>query len=208
MPILTDVRSLFPAWLPWAPLLVHVPVVMIVSGFISWLCARIALWPATRLREGHWTERARHAYPVRFLFAVMLLINPVIAGLWGATASGPLFYWPGRVTAALLIVAAWLATAFVYWRVEGLILGPRETFPRRLRCLAAAYLMLAPVLVLAVLLSLMLPERFGLRAALLLAAAVGVLALLLGGGLFWLGQRLGLCAPAGARLSAALERAA
>jgi Zn-dependent protease with chaperone function len=208
MPTLADVRSMFPAWLPWAPLLLHVPAVMLASGFISWLCARIALWPARRLHQGHWTERARHAYPARLLLPLLLLANPAMNGFWGASASGPLFYWPGRVTAALLVLAAWLGTAFAYWRVETLINGRRDTFPRRLHCLTAIYLMLRPVIVLAALLCLTLPERFDLRAGLLLLAAIAALALHLGGGAFWLGQRLGLCAPARPRLAAAVERAA
>jgi Zn-dependent protease with chaperone function len=201
-------RAVLPGYLPWTPLLVHAPVFFVLAFLVAWSAARLALVPIRRARAGHWTERARHAYPARIALGLLLLLLPLLAGWWAKRLPGPLFHLRGNALMLLIAGAAWLGAALAGWRCERGLRGSGAGFAGYLRSLVAAYAFFAPSLACVALLLVLMPSRAGWPALLLFAAVASLLAALTWTGGFAVAAWFGLAAPAGERVRAAVERAA
>jgi Zn-dependent protease with chaperone function len=200
---ISAVRPLLPAWVTWAPLLLS-----LTMAAVTGLAARLAAWPALRAFErlpceAHWTERARLAMPARRRVAAAAATFAVLSAF--LPAGGPISLPPAPLHAALNFVLQLGAAAWAALSVERRLV-PAPSLRERIRSLLAWTLVLYPHLLAAILIAYVEARSSPASPGLVVAAALAVTWLALGGG-FRIGRALGLVARAPERLARALERA-
>ncbi len=166
----------------------------VAAAVLAWLMNRVALIPFQRVRDSHWTERARVLYPARIGAAVSIWLLP--ADIAAAQSLLPPPLNPHWVLAA---IAAWAGT------LVGTYPFDREVFPwleprSWLRHVIAKWLMRFPLWFLLIGIAVVMPADWDWRGG-ALATVFGIVFMVwCWGGIVWVSRKLGVLRPAPERL--------
>ncbi len=95
---INEARLLMPWWVSWLP--VFYPLIAATLSCASlWLAARVGLAPIARCGVGHWTERARHTFPVVRGGSLALPFLTLLAIFLGHELTGRLSVMPPTIVA-------------------------------------------------------------------------------------------------------------
>lgn len=161
-----------------------------------------------RLRDAHWTERARVAHPLKQALGASLIAPVLMAGFEVGRLAGPFVKAP-RIALVLAVMAGSLAGwSLVARSVHGVLHGERLSWRAWLRETITSLLMAWPHVLWLALLMPFIPPRMGSAAvAVLVVATLGFGLLYWKSGLSIL-RLLGWARPATDRLQAVFDRAA
>jgi Zn-dependent protease with chaperone function len=203
-----EARAHLPAWVGWGTLAVHAGAAFILSAAGTLVAAAIASLPLRRLKETHWTQRARLVFPVRVAAMMGIIIFPLFFGAASLLYDGPLALLGWMQLGAAAAAAALAGAVWVRTYVDRRLAKSPATLLYGLQGTAAVMLILLPHFLVAVVMFAFLPDRVDLRAVVVLAAGGTAFVLCaLGGGLA-VARALGLARPASQRLARIVERAA
>ena len=185
----------------WGPLLL-ILALFLLSVAVGWLGALVAGWPTRRAEETNLAERVRQVYPARRSFLGIAAALTLIDFLFVWKTVEPLCPVPAQVLALLAALAGYAGVALVFFRVQRDLRQGQRTLGEGLRTELVNWIFLRGLVPVLFVLLVFMPDRFDMRAALLLAVAVLAIAFFGTGGGFFILRLLGLIQPAPARLQA------
>ena len=188
------------AW-PWG--LLTAAAAFLCSWVIQRMAGGIALRPLWRLAPGHWTEKARLAYPGWMTLGLGQILQPF---MWFVMISGSQEE-RGLGVALLAGLAAFVGAGITSARMESRVRERAVSmldWGRAWAVLALFYL--SPIVIFGIL-ALCLPDQLNWTVALLVLAAVGLVLALSLGGMLVLARWVGLLRPATTRLQAIVDLA-
>lgn len=112
-------RTLLPGWVGWTGPLAFLLWIAGLS-FVTSACVRgLGLRSVRRLRESHWTERARAAYPVQAAFGVLLVALPTVLASLVFLFVGPV----SPIPALPVAISGWLVAFLIVARHYAAVLA-------------------------------------------------------------------------------------
>ena len=199
-------RALIPLWVFWISVLWPPVATFVLASSLGYFCARIALVRATGITSSLWTERARATYPARRAISLSLGLSVGFMVPFLGDRQNPLLELSFAARIPLCLLAATLGSAVANYAIAPRLGDPPFPWRRWFRSLATSYLVSPGWLILLAVLVAM-PDDIGMRAV--IVTAVGLAAFAYPGvfGTLPLLYRLGLAAPASARLAVAAAEA-
>ena len=104
------VRPLLPFAAAWLPAFVWLTGAALAGALSTAAGLRFVIGPLRRAEDAHWTERARHAFPVGQTAVIATLISAMTLGLLAAASVGPLSAIRSTPLAILAGTTAYLAS--------------------------------------------------------------------------------------------------
>ena len=188
------------AW-PWG--LLTAAAAFVCAMTMQRMAAGIALRPLRRGAPGHWTEKARLAYPGWVTLALGQILQPFIWIIVTSTFRNE----HGFGVVSLVGLAAFAGAGVASARMESRVRARPVSMLDWARTWAVWLLLfLAPIVIFGILFS-SLPDKFNWTVVLMILAAVGVVLAMSFGGMLVLARWIGLLRPATARLHAIVNLA-
>lgn len=201
-------RTALPGWVGWMALPLVAAAAFVLASLGAALGGLVGLLPFARLRDGHWSERARHAWPGRSALGVSVVVLPFLSALIAPLFVSPFLIVPAAVLQWTCAAAAFLGAATVARVFEQRMRGVRLPFGRWLAAWVVALTVMWPHVVVLIVLLLAVPPTLDARAVLYLGLGLAALGLSMVGGGVWLARLLGVARPAEPRLQAIVDASA
>jgi len=192
----------------WFPAVLTLAAAACSAMLAQWLGTRIALSPLRGAPPGHWTDKARLAYPGWQLLTFGEILQPAPWALFVNALSDWFVPSTQRWLLPLVVLASFAGAGVVSRRIESQVRQRAVSFLDWLRGWAVRLLFFLAPPVVCVILGQLLPDRLNWTVAAMLVGAAAVMTLMSYGGLLTLSRGLGLVRPAPERLRRLVSAAA
>lgn len=205
-------RALLPGYVTLGPLVVASASGAFLGALCTWIAAHVAGGPVFSLDAEHalelpWTERARRVYPLRRALAFATILVPVFVGVFDWLTVGPLSRVPAEVVGLCSALSALVAALLVRRAMTRRLPEPLRWPHGTPRTALARLVLLYPHLLVVLLTFMILPPRFNLWVWITLGVVAVLMVAVMWGRQLVVARWLGLVAPAGEKLAAAVRLA-